>query len=96
MSAPLLELDGLTVALGTGGVELLSGLSLVLERGERLGLVGESGSGKSLTALAIMGLLPEQMQVSGGLRFKGDDLVQLNRMARVAIRITRSAIFRTF
>ncbi|MDD2870213.1 ABC transporter ATP-binding protein [Neomegalonema sp.] len=85
MSAPLLELDGLTVALGTGGVELLSGLSLVLERGERLGLVGESGSGKSLTALAIMGLLPEQMRVSGGLRFKGDDLPALpeERMRRL-------------
>ena len=50
-------------------------LSLDLVAGELLGLVGESGSGKSQTALAIMGLLDEDAEVSGSIRYDGQELV---------------------
>jgi hypothetical protein len=46
-----------------------------LQRGETLGLVGESGCGKSITAMALMGLLPESAVVSGSIRFDGQELV---------------------
>ena len=48
-------------------VKVLSNLSLSLAPGDRLGMIGESGSGKSLTALAIMGLLPLQLRATGSL-----------------------------
>ena len=44
---------------------LLAGITLTLNRGERLGVVGESGSGKSITALAAMGLLPGNANITG-------------------------------
>lgn len=43
-------------------------------RGERVGLIGESGSGKTLTALAILGLLPETLRASGSVRLRGADV----------------------
>jgi peptide/nickel transport system ATP-binding protein len=91
----LLEVDQLRVALRTprGPAEALRGVSLALERGSTLGLIGESGCGKSITALALMGLLPEGAQVSGSIRLDGreligapeDDWCQLrgNRMAMI-------------
>ena len=75
----LLEVDGLRVALRTarGQVDVLRGLSFTLERGGALGLIGESGCGKSITALALMGLLPEGAQVHGSIRLHGRELVDL-------------------
>ncbi|MFE3290020.1 dipeptide ABC transporter ATP-binding protein [Rhodococcus sp. NPDC059234] len=50
---------------------LLDGISFGLDAGERLGLIGESGSGKSLTALSLMGLLPEPLRASGRIALDG-------------------------
>ncbi|MGQ7794560.1 dipeptide/oligopeptide/nickel ABC transporter permease/ATP-binding protein [Faunimonas sp. B44] len=77
-----LEVDGLSVAFPAEGrppVEILSDVSLSLNRGEMVGLVGESGSGKSMTALAIMGLLPAPGQITGGaIRLGEIDLTALS------------------
>ncbi|ETK35103.1 ATP-binding cassette domain-containing protein [Microbispora sp. ATCC PTA-5024] len=61
----LLDVAGLTIR--AGGRELVSGVSFSVEPGGRLGLIGESGSGKSLTALAVLGLLPPGMTASGAV-----------------------------
>ena len=77
MSVPLLEVEDLTVRFTTraGEVTVLDEVSFTLRAGERISFVGESGCGKSMTALAVMGLLPAMGQVCGGaIRFKGEDL----------------------
>jgi peptide/nickel transport system ATP-binding protein len=73
----LLNVDILRVSLQTaaGRVEALRGISFQMLAGQTLGLIGESGCGKSLTALAIMGLLPERAITSGSISFKGSELV---------------------
>ncbi|MCH1483194.1 MAG: ABC transporter ATP-binding protein [Alphaproteobacteria bacterium] len=76
-TAPLLEVRNLSVQFTTRGgtVTVLDDISFTLERGERISFVGESGCGKSMTALALMGLLPAMGRVSGGqVLFKGEDL----------------------
>ncbi|MFN3641974.1 MAG: ABC transporter ATP-binding protein [Gemmobacter sp.] len=78
MTAPLLSIEGLTVALAEG-VPLVRDLTLAVARGEVLAVVGESGCGKSMTALAVMGLLPAGIAVAGGaIRFDGTDLARLS------------------
>ncbi len=64
-----LSVRGLHV--GTGRLPLVSDVSFSLAPGERVGLIGESGSGKSLTALALMGLLPEGVHAKGSVRLAG-------------------------
>ncbi|HET6290710.1 MAG TPA: ABC transporter ATP-binding protein [Amycolatopsis sp.] len=59
--------------LGIGG--LVRGVSFGIACGERVGLIGESGSGKSLTALSIMGLLPEELAASGSVKLDGRELL---------------------
>ncbi len=69
MGETLLRVDDLSVALSTGAsmnVPVIDGVSFALRRGETLALVGESGCGKSMTALALMRLLPESAHVTGG------------------------------
>jgi peptide/nickel transport system ATP-binding protein len=74
---PLLQVTDLRVRLNTqrGPADAVRGVSFALERGETLGLIGESGCGKSITALALLGLLPERAVVSGSIRFDGAELV---------------------
>ena len=63
-----------------GDQEVLHGINLHMDAGERLGLVGESGSGKSVTALAVAGLLSRsKATLSGEILFEGRDLLRLPR-----------------
>jgi peptide/nickel transport system ATP-binding protein len=72
----LLEVDHLHVKLQThrGPAYAVRDVTFSLERGDTLGLVGESGCGKSITAMALMGLLPENAEVTGSIRFEGEEL----------------------
>jgi oligopeptide/dipeptide ABC transporter ATP-binding protein len=75
---PLLEVKDLSVFFRMREGEdfyAIRDLSLSIARGETLGVVGESGSGKSLTSAAIMGLLPANADVSGSIRFLGEELI---------------------
>jgi oligopeptide/dipeptide ABC transporter ATP-binding protein len=76
-SAPLLEVSGLQVSFPTqdGLVHAVRGVDYTLRSGEVLGIVGESGSGKSVTSLAVMGLLPASAQISGSVRYRGQELL---------------------
>jgi oligopeptide/dipeptide ABC transporter ATP-binding protein len=62
-----------------GEVRAVDGVDLTLERGRTLGIVGESGCGKSVTALSIMGLVPQPPgKIAGGeVRFEGEDLLKV-------------------
>ncbi len=79
--APLLEVSGLAIDFRThdGTFRAVDGVSLSIEPGRALGVVGESGCGKSVTALAIMGLIPQPPGIvaSGSIRFEGRDLLAL-------------------
>ena len=87
----LLEVDHLRVTLQTsrGAADALRGVSFVLDRGQTLGLIGESGCGKSITALALMGLLPEGAQVAGSIRFDGQELTTLDEATLCRLRGNR-------
>jgi peptide/nickel transport system ATP-binding protein len=74
-TAPLLEIDTLTIAFGQHTA--VQGISLSIAAGQTVGLVGESGSGKSATSLALLRLLPPTAQVTGSIRFAGEDLLRL-------------------
>jgi len=62
---------GLNIGVRTKA--LVQNISFTINAGERVGLIGESGSGKSLTALGIMGLLPEDLGTTGSVRLAGAD-----------------------
>jgi oligopeptide/dipeptide ABC transporter ATP-binding protein len=85
----LLELRGLTTAFQTarGEISAIEDISFDLNAGEILGIVGESGSGKSVTALTIMGLLPQPPAriAAGSVRFAGEELTTAspNRMEKI-------------
>lgn len=85
----LLEIRSLTVS--TGETRLVSGLSLALEPGARLGLIGESGSGKSLTAMAILGLLPPALRVSGDITLAETNVIGAGDAALTCLRGTAVA-----
>jgi peptide/nickel transport system ATP-binding protein len=75
---PILSLSDLSVSVRTnsGVHKALDQVSLEVKSGQAMGVVGESGSGKTLTLRAIMGLLPENIRVTGGkILFKGEDLL---------------------
>lgn len=97
---PLLRIDNLRVSFcgetGKTSTAVIEDLSLVLRAGQTLGLVGESGCGKSVTAMSIMGLLPQPpARIDGGqIVFDGTDVLSLNRRALQALRGERiSMIF---
>jgi len=59
-----------------GRVHAVRGVDLVVEPGKVLAVVGESGSGKSVTAMSILGLLPSSAEVTGSIRFEGEELLE--------------------
>jgi len=87
---PVLAVHDLAVEVATasGGRRVLDALSFTLAAGETLCLAGESGSGKSMTALALMGLLPAPMarRVSGRILLQGTELTTLTERRLRAIR----------
>jgi len=76
---PLLEVRDLNISFGSpkGPVKVVSGLDLAIPEGSFFGLAGESGSGKSLTALSIMGILPQGAFAGGSIKFQGRELLTL-------------------
>jgi peptide/nickel transport system ATP-binding protein len=90
----LLEVEHLTIALPSarGPVTAVREVSFALERGRILGIVGESGSGKTMTALALLGLLPEGAAVAGRIRLDGQDLTALSEAELCKLRGDRIAM----
>ena len=71
-----LEVTDLVVDID--GKQVVDGVSFAVPDGARVGLIGESGSGKSMTALAILGLLPAGATASGSIRWNGRELIGLS------------------
>ncbi len=87
----LLAVEELHVRIGA--VHAVRGISFAVERGETLSIVGESGCGKTMTALAVMGLLPAGAQRSAQrLGFDGVDLLRVAEPALADIRGNRIAM----
>ena len=84
-----LSIRDLTIDIGR---PLVHGISLELEAGRIHGLAGESGSGKTLTALAVLGLLPRQARTGGSITLAGEELVGMRRRALNRIRGKRIAM----
>lgn len=73
----LLEVRDLQVDFGRRRIPAVRGVDFSLDAGQRLGVIGESGSGKTVTALAVMGLLPENAHVAGSVVLDGQQIVGL-------------------
>ncbi|MDQ0378140.1 ATP-binding cassette domain-containing protein [Amycolatopsis thermophila] len=70
-----MTLEVAQLSVFTGARQLVHDVSFEVGRGERVGLIGESGSGKSLTASAVMGLLPEGLRATGSAKLTGTELL---------------------
>ncbi|GJD47826.1 Glutathione import ATP-binding protein GsiA [Methylobacterium crusticola] len=94
-TAPVLDIQGLTIPLPRVGdrAHAVEALSLRVAPGEILCVVGESGSGKSVTAHAVMGLLPPILRASGGrILLQGEDVLAAGRARLRALRGSRMAM----
>ncbi len=85
---PALDVVGLTLDFRQDGrrLRVLDGVSFRVHPGRTLAIVGESGCGKSVTALAIMGLLPDTAQLGGAIRLGGRELTALSGEERRRLR----------
>ena len=96
MTSPVLEIANLSVAIKGSGdrPHAVRGINLAVDANEIVCVVGESGSGKSVTAQAVMGLLPKNaMQVeSGSIRLQGEELTAKSDGELRALRGTRMAM----
>ena len=91
-NSPLLDIRDLhtDIEIRSGVVHALSGVDLHVNPGETLGIVGESGSGKTMTALSLMGLLPQGGSVSSGqIILDGQDLTKLALKEKRKLRGTK-------
>ncbi len=90
MTPPLLQVENLRTFFSTedGDFPAVDGVSFSVNAGQTLAIVGESGSGKSVTALSIMGLIPNPPgRIAGGsIRFEGRELIGLPARALQALR----------
>lgn len=86
----MLNVEGLEIVIRRRDARLpvVRGINLSVGAGQRVALVGESGSGKSMTARAIMGLLPKGATASGRVRFDGADLLADGRDGLLGTRMT--------
>ena len=87
----LLQVQDLCVTLNTahGPQEVISHINFSMKAGEKLGIVGESGCGKSITALALMSLLPQDSQTKGKIILEGQDILKLDSSKICSIRGNR-------
>ena len=96
MTAPLLSIDGLSVAFRQNDVErrAVDDFSLRIDAGETVALVGESGSGKSVTALSVLRLLPTPPVVypQGDIRFEGQSLLHASESQLRGVRGNKIAM----
>jgi peptide/nickel transport system ATP-binding protein len=85
--ASLLSVSALRIFASVGGSPrlIVDGVDLHVDAGEAIGIVGESGSGKSLTARALMNLLPSGVHATGDVDYRGEDVLRLpeRRIARM-------------
>jgi len=90
----LLEVAGLSIhfRIDQSRARAVDDLGVEIARGEVLGLVGESGCGKSMTALAVMRLLPRNAEVTGSIRLGGVDLARISDDEMRAVRGARIAM----
>jgi peptide/nickel transport system ATP-binding protein len=88
--APVLEVEDLTVDFEVRGksVNILAGLDFTLNAGETLGIIGESGCGKSMTALALLRMVPSPPgDISRGwVRLHGEDLLTVSKRRMNSLR----------
>jgi peptide/nickel transport system ATP-binding protein len=91
MSADVrLSIRDLSVTIGPATI--LDGVSLDLPAGQITGLAGESGSGKSMTALAVLGLLPRRSEATGTVELEGRDLLGMGNRDLARVRGRRIAM----
>lgn len=88
----LLTVENLGISLVDSGRVLAQNISFELGKGDRLGLIGESGSGKSITALALLGLLPPSMKVTGRIILAGTDITASSEKELVKVRGSKAAM----
>jgi peptide/nickel transport system ATP-binding protein len=88
----LLTVENLGIVLVGSKRVLAGGISFDLERGDRLGIIGESGSGKSITALALLGLLPLSMRATGRIVLAGTEVTGSPESELVKIRGSKAAM----
>ncbi|TCL81258.1 MULTISPECIES: ABC transporter ATP-binding protein [unclassified Curtobacterium] len=93
-NAPVVVVDDLTVTFATdgGAVDAVKGVSLDVRPGEVLALVGESGSGKSVTARAMLRLMPETATLGGAVLLDGTDVVTVGAQKLRSLRGTAGAM----
>lgn len=84
----LLTIEDLSISLPVQGrmLPIVEGVNLQVDRGEVLGIAGESGSGKTMSAMAVMGLLPKEAEISGAIKYEGRELLELNEREMQQIR----------
>ena len=94
-ASSVLNVTGLDIAIDTDDQVrfAVKALALAIHRGETFALVGESGSGKSMTAMALMRLLPEALRVVGGrVELQGADLTRLSEAVMRSVRGARAGM----